>query len=79
MSSLHNIIYQMVVDSKLLVDFVHAPREFGESFNLTRGEVQALTAISSDHNNFQLLLSPETIKSSVHDVLERVWVPPTYP
>ena len=79
MSSLHKVIYQMVLDPRLLVEFIQAPREFGDSFNLTCGEVQALTAISSDYNNFQLLLSPETIKSSVQDVLEKVWVPPTYP
>ena len=79
MSSLHKIIYQMALDPKLLVDFVQAPREFGESYKLTGGEIQALTAISLDYNSFQLLLTPEAVKTTVRDVLEQVWVPPTYP
>jgi hypothetical protein len=78
MSSLHEVIYQVVLNPQLLVELIRSPQEFGETFCLDRGEVQALVAISSN-NNLQPFLTAETLKSTMQDVLENVWVPPTYP
>ena len=78
MSSLHEVIYQVVLNPQLLVELIRNPQEFGEICCLDHGEIQALVAISSN-NNLQLFLTAETLKSTIQDVLENVWVPPTYP
>ena len=79
MSSLHEVIYQIVLNPQLLVEMVKEPQEFGERFHLAGGEMQALAAVSSDVNTLQLLLTPDTLKKSIQNILENVWVPPTYP
>lgn len=78
MSNLHEVIYQMVSNPQLLVEMVKSPQEFGERYMLSGGEVQALAAISPD-TTLQRLLSPETLKNATQNLLENIWVPPTYP
>jgi hypothetical protein len=78
MSSLHEVIYQIVSEPQLLVKLVSNPHEFVEQYELSPGEVQALVATSSG-NNFQLLLAPQTFKNTMKNLLEGLWVPPTFP
>jgi hypothetical protein len=79
MSSLHEVVYQIVLNPQLFVEMLKNPQEFGETFMLSGGEVQALVAMSPDTTSLQRLLSPETLKNATQSLLESVWVPPTYP
>lgn len=78
MSSLHEVIYQIVSNPQLLVKLANNPHEFAETYGLSPGEVQALVATSSG-DNLQLLLAPKTFKNTMQNLLEKVWVPPVYP
>ncbi len=78
MSSLHEVVYQMVSNPQLLVEMIKNPQTFGERYRLSGGEVQALVAVSSDAT-LQQLLSPATLKSATQSLIESIWVPPTYP
>ncbi len=78
MSSLHEVVYQMVSNPQLLVEMVKNPQAFGERYMLSGGEVQALVAVAPEAT-LQQLLSPSTLKSATQSLIESIWVPPTYP
>lgn len=78
MSSLHEVIYQMVCNPQLVVEMMKNPQTFGERYMLSGGDVQALVAIAPDAT-LQQLLSPATLKNATQSLVESIWVPPTYP
>jgi len=77
MSSLHEVIYQMVRNPHLLVELTKNPQGFGETWMLSGGEMQALAAMPPD--TLQHFLSPATLRNATKSLLESVWVPPTFP
>jgi hypothetical protein len=76
MSSLHEVIYQIVLNPQILANLAQNSQAFMEQFNLYPSEVAALKSIPADQAALQLFLSPESLKRAVLDTGLYAWIPP---
>ena len=78
MSSLHEVIYNIVSNPHLLARFEQHPQLAIEQFDLSPSEFVAIKSTLMEHKTWQHLLSIEALKRTAEAVAIEVniWIPP---
>ena len=77
MNRLHELIYQIASNPKMVSELMQDPYVFMQRFNLTQSEVVALETSLATPSSVQALLSPEKLhqtSNSILEQLEEAWI-----